>query len=354
VTVGTQVAAQQQTIIRESCGEPWRIETTHLFRIGGPADPDRLEGSLLMARDSRGRFIAYRNGRSQVFDSTGKYLQSFGNLGEGPGEYRLIRKLQVTAGDTIRFLDTRNARITVLSPEFEVIETMPLAVGAFNEGVRLPSGMWIIDAAIRTEDRVGFPLHALADDGTISRSFGALTPVFRADAPGLNRRHPAAAGEDRVWAAHDQQYLVELWDTAGNLLRSLKRDVEWFRPWIRHEQIHPEVPWKPRLTSIDLDSAGILWARVMIAKPNWSDYIHEYTPGRYTIREPVHQAFYVVLEALDVNRGCVLARLETDHFMGGRLSGGYITAYNETPRGIPYLDVWRLRLVRDPDQEEAR
>lgn len=348
LAAASESGAQQEAVLRETCGEPWRIETRPQFRIGGSRDPERLVGPSIVVRDSKGRFIVYRGGVGQVFNSTGTFLHSFGRAGSGPGEYQLVRRIEIGSGDSIHVLDSRNARVTVLSPEHKVVRTKPLAVALFNDGVRLASDSWIVESAIRNEELVGLPLHMLSPSGTISRSFGAINPVFRADAPGLNTRHLAAAGPSRVLAAHDQAYMIELWDTTGNLVRRWKRDVEWFRPWVHHEPTRPDAPWKPRLTSIVVDTAGILWARVMVAKPNWDDYVYEHAPGRHTIREPVHQAFRIVLEALDLNRGCVLATLETDQFVGNRLTGGFVTVYGETPAGIPYLDVLLLRLTRDP------
>jgi hypothetical protein len=90
------------------------------------------------------------------------------------------------------------------------------------------------------------------------------------------------------------------------------------------------------------------------AKANWSDYVYKFAPDQYTLRQPSFRAFSVIIEALDVKRACVLAQLEPSTFLYRRLSGDFHMAYDETPGGIPYLDVWRVRLVRDPIPEEEQ
>jgi hypothetical protein len=339
-------AWSQDTTIRETCGEPSRIEAARTLRLGGADDPGRIGTTANFARDSRGNLIVFRQNQGHVFDSTGMLLRTFGREGEGPGEYRLVRDLIVTPGDSVLILDSRNARITLLDPEYEVAATTTLPFTQVDGGLRVPSGEWVINANVLTQDRVGWPLHLLGPDGTVARSFGSLNPVFRRDAPSLGKRSLASAGGNRIWAAHEKEYRIELWTVGGDRLRALVRDVDWFRPWVLNGPTTPEKPWNPRLASMQVDSQGIMWVHVSFAKPNWSDYVYEFTPGAFAIREPMHQAFRVLLEAVDPNRGCVLARFETDENLLGPISDGSWLSYHENPDGVPFLDVWRITLNR--------
>jgi hypothetical protein len=348
----TSLLAQQETVLRETCGDKVRIEATRERRLGGPDDPGRIGPTANFAIDGRGRFLIFRQNQLHVFDSRGAFVASFGRAGDGPGEYRRVRHMRRVAGDTIHILDAGNARLTVLSPDLDVVETKRLPVGGFDSAARLESGAWVVNAVIVTPDRIGWPLHLLTDGG-IARSFGTLLPVARLDLPEVNARVLAAAGQDQVWAAPVKDYRLELWDTSNKLVKSLVRQANWFRPWVRAEPIAPDKPWNPRVRGIHLDQQGVLWVLIMKSKPTWSQYVYEHVPGEFTLREPVYQALSVVLEAVDVNRACILARLETDEFLQGPLTDGYYLAYHETADGVPYLDAWRLRIVPDPFPEES-
>ena len=339
------LGALQQTVIKETCGEPFRIDAQLELSIGGSDDPGRVAETEYFATNSEGQVVIHNQNIGHVFSSGGAFLRAFGRAGDGPGEYRSVRGLYVGPGDTTYILDQRTARMTVLSPDFDVIETRHLGLRPWM-GVRLPSGSWILNGNAATEERIGWPLHLLARDGSIIRSFGATTPVYRADIVFAGLRELAAAGEDRVWAAFKNEYRVELWDTANRPLRSLVRDVPWFRPWYRSEAFAPDAPFKPIVRHIHVDRAGVLWVIVVVAKSNWSDFLTESRPGVYMVEEPFHRALQVVVEAVDTERACVLAALRPGAYLIDALSDDRFMAYHETLDGVPYLQVWRLRLIR--------
>ena len=340
-----ELAAQQETVIRERCADAFHIEATRVRRLGDPNDTGIIGTTANFALDGRGRYLIFRNNQLHVFDSAGSHVSTVGRAGEGPGEYRGVRRLNV-AGDTIHLVDARNARWTTLSPTLQIIEQKRLAIGGFDAATRLPSGDWVVSAQVGTPDRLGLPLHVISSDGRLVRSFGAVTPKARIDVAELNSRLLTPAGRDRVWVSHIRQYRLELWDTSNRLLRRLVRDVSWFRPWELAEQIAPDKPWQPRVRNIHVDAQGVLWVLIIKSKPNWRDYVYEHAPGAFTIREPIHQALSVVVEAVDVNRACILARHETDEYLMGPLADNYYLAYHETPDGIPYLDTWHLKIIQ--------
>ena len=356
--VGAQGArAQEDTVIRETCGEPLRIEAVRQVHIGGPDDPGRIAETSRYARDSKGRLISWRWGgdKLNVFDWTGVYIASFGRQGGGPGEYtNHLQAIRVGPGDSIHVFDGGNMRHTILDEDLRVAEMKRLPVRPHMHGVvRLANGEWMLNAHVPTPERIGWPLHVLNADGEIERSFGALQPVYRADISHFGSRRMTPAAGDRVWVAWRTEYRVELWDTSNRRLRSLVRDVPWFRPWFRNPTFGPDQPINPSLIDIHLDANGVLWVVVSRPAENGRDFVVELA-RQYTIEEPAHRYFQNIVEAVDVKRACVLARLETAMSLQGALADGVYAAYHEGHDGIPYLDIWRLRLIESSDQEPER
>jgi hypothetical protein len=110
------------------------IRLTVVGRLGGSADlPGDVTPQSRVARDSRGRLYVTRAtsaGSLLVFDSTGRYLQSIGRLGSGPGEFQFVAGVAVDAGDSVHVFDPALLRRTVLTPDYHVARTTPLAMPA--------------------------------------------------------------------------------------------------------------------------------------------------------------------------------------------------------------------------------
>lgn len=340
----------QETVIAETCGEPWRIEAEHELRLGGPDDPGRIQNTVARAVDSRDRLILWPYGATgHVFDATGRFLTSIGGEGQGPGEFsQRVRALRVGAQDTLYVFDAGNMRVSIYDDDYGLVETRSLSVApSLNGVVRLTSGRWVFNAHVATPERIGFPLHVLEDGGEIVESFGALTPVYRSDVAHSGDRALTPAPGDRVWASWLTEYRVELWETDNRRVRSLVREARWFRPWVRNVwPFDPDEPRHPYVLGIHLDAQGVLWVVIWRTADDFRDYVIEFAPGQYTIEEPAYRYYQAVVEAIDVDRACVLARLEPEPHLSHALGDRRYLAYHESPEGIPYLDVWRLDLVR--------
>lgn len=335
--------------IRDSCGEPWSIRTTLETRIGGADDPGALEGvPSWIGRDSLGRvWIAFTAPPIQLRDANGALLAEVGREGQGPGEFRGIREGSVGAGDTVHVFDRSNQRLTMLSGDLEVIREVPLEVRPWGGIVRLESGTWVMNDIQTGPGREGYPLHAVDPEGRLRGSFGAEVPTAGTGFQLGSARSLAAAPGDRVWAAHRTQYRLELWDTENGLHRTLVRRVDWFEPRYESERLPPRTPPGPTLTGIHLGADGTLWTRTGLPRDDYQDFLEEVEPGVWYPREPVNDAFRVRVEAIDPERACVLATLETDaDFRGFLDDGGYWTYREAAGDWVPQVELHRIELVR--------
>lgn len=78
----------------------WSLDSRPSAGIGSADGDPNYMFSLVMAamKTADGRIlVADRDGTIRVYDATGKYLQSIGGQGEGPGEFRHLRTMFSTA-----------------------------------------------------------------------------------------------------------------------------------------------------------------------------------------------------------------------------------------------------------------
>jgi hypothetical protein len=109
-------------IIVENSGPwpEWLVADTPDLRIGvREGDPQlQLFRVRFAARLRDGRVVVVDGGSAQVrwYGSAGDYRSSAGRQGEGPGEFRDPRSGILAPGDTLILHDSRNRRLTWLSP----------------------------------------------------------------------------------------------------------------------------------------------------------------------------------------------------------------------------------------------
>lgn len=83
----------------------------------------RVRDALIL--DSGGLAVADEGSQSiLLFDSAGNYIARVGRSGDGPGEFRRIRSLDILPGDTMAAWDAAARRITLLDPEGGVVATI--------------------------------------------------------------------------------------------------------------------------------------------------------------------------------------------------------------------------------------
>jgi hypothetical protein len=175
--------------------------------------PGALVDVQAVTRDSHGRFYILQSSVAHevlVFNQDGQFASAIERKGQGPGEYRGLSVVHLTDEDSLYLFDGGNTRLTVLSPSSEVVRT-GLLTGLVERVAAMSDGTMVVNARINTPERIGLPLHVLAHDGNVLRSFGAEEAVYRPDAPWLLMRSITPARANTVWAAHRTQYRLELW-----------------------------------------------------------------------------------------------------------------------------------------------
>ena len=344
IVVGSDVACKQ-------CS----VAVQRVARLGGP---EGLGGfSRIVERDSRGRYYVVDKMTAAneifVFDAKGTYLQTIGKKGAGPGEYRGIAQVMILPGDTLRVEDLRNGRYTIYSPEYAIVRSGQFRTD-FMPRVRFADGRVVTSRMDPSKDRVGFPLHLLASDGTVLRSFGADQPVYREGTEQMLIRVLAPAAGGRFYAAHSQEYVIEKWDTLGHKVREITRAASWFKPWVSQPMTSPDGPARqPRILSVREDEHERLWVLTQVAQPDWKKYLSQAAGrdgeagGGWIIGGVTKNTGYdTMVEVIDLKTGRLLVSQRLDQAMWKMFEGGLAYSDGEDEQLASYVDIWRLQLIQ--------
>lgn len=102
----------------------WRIDPDPVvdltFSGTGPAHEFYRAGSMKQRPDGSLMIADGSSREVRVFSATGEFRASFGGEGDGPGEFRSLRRIE-NAGDTL--LAFGDGRVTVAAPDLSVVRT---------------------------------------------------------------------------------------------------------------------------------------------------------------------------------------------------------------------------------------
>ncbi len=177
VVFGLAVLAASTPVGRSGAQPPvWRVSARPDVVIDESTGP---QGDFLrivgLAKLPSGA-IAVANGASaevRLFSADGRHLRTLGRSGGGPGEFRQISWMGVSA-DTIFFADRTGARITTYLESGTLVRTVPImaadSVGAFSVSGRLSDGRWLVRPLLNP--RIDGPERLYRD----TMSVGLLSP----------------------------------------------------------------------------------------------------------------------------------------------------------------------------------
>ena len=348
--------AQEIRVVRDSPAcDSCRLTLEHLVTFGEREGPGRVMKPTAMARDSRGNYlIAHGDGGGHarqvwVFDPDGAFVQTLGREGDGPGEYRSIRRIDVLPGDTLELFDVRLRRRTTLSPDHTFLASQSYEAAGFPGSARLPDGRLVLRQHIRTPERVGYPFQLVDRSGKIVRSLGSLNPQHRPKEEVKYMRSVASSPKGSLfWTIGYGDYLMELWDTTGARLDALQRETKWFEPYV--SELWPITPDGPTPQSqvriVKVDSENRIWTLVRKAKEDWRMILRSLPGGHEEDASLIQNVYDWVLEIVDPDTGELLvSQVLEDREYVRFLDEDLIVSYREDSVGFPFLDIWRIKFV---------
>jgi hypothetical protein len=321
-------SGQMEVRVVESTIPNGTVSVQRIALLGDRYGPGIIGEVAALTRLDDGRYVVVSHPNDyemSVFDSLGTFKQKLGRAGDGPGEFRFIRWLQ-PAGGNLHVIDIRQARRTVYSPDFRVLESqrLPALSNPLMGATMVGDSLLVVNAIVRSPERVGFLLHSVAfgpSEGHIVRSYGEASDGYRWDVPeGRYMRRIGNARSGNVWSAPWTAYAVEEWDPAGHLVRTVMRAAEWFPPHLGEDgPLSPGRPPLPRIMDVKEDDSGRLWVLVRVSSDNWGAGLqaegagahHPELDGRYAVADP-ELAFDSIIEVIDPGSGHLLASSRFD------------------------------------------
>ena len=236
--------------IVESLSPTWgedgrRIDPEPFLRIGEvegeePYQFGQLWGGVLLAD---GHIVA-SDGLAmelRVFDSTGRHVNTFGQAGAGPGEFRSLGFVSEYRGDSIAAFDRRLHRTSVFSRSSGLARTVQNQVEGnfvvfgflrdgpfllFNPGQfrpELQQGLHWDSTDVVAMDLSGRTSEVVIRLPVLERLIGPAGRRHTLMLPGVSIR---AVAEDGFYWATSDRYEITFYDTEGQVRRILRRHVQ--------------------------------------------------------------------------------------------------------------------------------
>ena len=318
-----------------------RLEPASI-QLVGPEGQDVSPRPTYLFASPTGRMITPRGseGLPLVFSAAGRFEWQLGRIGGGPGEYRNPVLAAFGPADSIAVLDGGTGRISILSKDLRFVRSFRVD-GQPSAFEWLRDGAFVVAADVRTAGGIGYPLHILGPDGKVIKNLGTEEGPVGSKTPFRNRLL-AKTSNGFYLADAVNRITVEYWEG----LR-LSRRWEIDSPFFPDDgAADTKRPFGTRLTSIFLDSNGVLFLLTTVPRPRWRDGIRSHIQDGEEIIEIVDRdkMMKTVIEAVDLKTGQNLARLETDHVIQGFISGGYTYRHVVSEDGVAKYELRKLRL----------
>ena len=299
------MAATQQTVPISSEPPMCEVVLEETLSLGALDDPGTIGFPATITRVESGDFVLStpQNGAEMlVYDSQGRYRESFGRSGEGPGEFREpgIGVLRSLPGGGVLVLDPFIRQITRMSAAWEFESSTDIGGRLGTNLMPLASGGGYVLARWGTTEVIDL-------DGNLVETI-AVVPTDE-EMRNFFFSPLATDGEGRVWRALPTEYAVEAWDPADpdNVVR-LEGRPGWFTPGPPPEGYPLEAP-APSVINGLRHEGGLLWIATIVADDNWRDAVADPVP--FVPLDPGKMMDGVV-EVIDVQTGRLVARTVHD------------------------------------------
>ena len=348
LTAGSTMSnAQTLSISSDVACASCSIETTEVARLPVelPLTPTR------MARDPAGLFYFVERDRLlRVYASDGRLLRQIGRRGGGPGEYEVLRNVGVAGDRTIHVIDAALARRSQFSAEGKFLMSAPVRFqgGQGMPAVLLPDGQFIVNVAPSVP---GAPILQRVDkqgNNTLDLERASADP--RQD--WLQFRLLVLRSNGDLLVARPWTFEIEAFGKTLARKQQIRRVADWIPT---HGPVGPpddgvfDRQLTPQLQAMWEDSEGVMWLHMVVPSPSWKpqpqDKSVKMTEELFATLAG-RPRFQAILEAVDLERGIVLARSRSDVAVGMSLGGGYFARRTEDSAGNPSAVITRVQLKR--------
>ena len=320
-----------------------RIVLQRSIVIGDTAGPGLLSNGVLVQRSRPGLYFVVTIPETHqvvVFDSNGAIRTVFGHRGSGPGEYRFISQI-LPRDSTLYIIDNSNLRLTEVSFDGEPLKEVRLP-GLVHSLAAVDDSTYFINADVLTSERVGYTLHVLDQGGNLGESFGETTGTFQP--PYRSERLLAQQSPSIIWVLDKRTYVLEMWNSSGELLRAMRFEPEWLEPG--QEATQPDgLPYPATaLRSLAVDRSGLLWVVATVPDSRWRGALTRTRPGPGGTRPGYEVTDYdryydTVIDVIDPNASMLVSTLRTDRYYHSFADASHLAALTEDTIGFYHLTI---------------
>lgn len=312
-----------------------------VLSLGGIDDPGTIGLPTWITRLGSGDFVVATPGNGaemMVYDSEGRYRESFGRSGEGPGEFLApgMGRLRPSPDGGVVILDPMTRRITSLSATRELL-------GATQIGGMM--GMNFLPAVSGSGFIVGgWGGAADGNPGGVTRMIDTEGATL-AEAGAVPRERwlqqffffpMTTDSEGRVWRSQPTEYVVEAWDPEDSAVDiRLGGSPDWFVPGPPQPGYPVEAPGPSIIMDLWYED-GLLWIATTVADRQWMEVADALELGETL---DGNKLMDMVIEVIDPTTGALVARAVHDESLWRTGDGAFLHSLRQdglVPQAVLY------------------
>ena len=240
----TACAADESTVPQRHLREP---DAAYAEPLGMIQTVRALPDGRVLVADPLGQVLV-------AIDMDAGTADTIGRRGAGPGEYNQPEGVFPLPGDSTLLIDLGNGRLTVLGPDLEAGETMPLAFGDPQRG----DMAFVLPSGTDQRGRIYFQGMPIKMGGPGLVEFPDSAPIMRLDRGAktidtlgmvrLRRLDKVTTGSGRSLSVDVEEYALwpeDAWHVGPNGRVAAARTDGYYVEWIDEDGSHPgpDVPY---------------------------------------------------------------------------------------------------------------
>lgn len=192
-------------------------------------EPVFISAEIVRVDDSENIYVLdFKASQIKVFDQTGNPIRTIGRKGQGPGEYQLVRYMDIPSSLELMILDLGNKRITHLSLQGEIINEVSTGKYRFLSMVR-PDSKGNYYGTYRLFKEGGYLTNIVKFDENLNITNKIATYESKRPAAGTiematNLPHFQVTKDDNIVWGFDSEYEFTVMDIEGQIIKKIIKD----------------------------------------------------------------------------------------------------------------------------------
>ncbi len=204
----------------------------------------------------------------------------------------------------------------------------------------------VVATHIPTPQRFGLPLHVVAPDCTIVRSFGSEDRTVDPKFSKALLRPLAQENDTSFWVARPDRYVLELWSITGRKLKELAIEREWYEPMTMDGRGYGVDRPGSIVMSLHRTRAGYLTVLLQRARSDWKqrDMHNASAEKRYFALADWLEYVEQIVEVVDTASGKLVGSTSntTGDYLLRFLSDGRLFGTRAKEDGLQVPVFWRV------------